>query len=140
MSGILTSFFGLNANGRVSVSNRTIIASTLTPTASQSTLQLTNTGVLNTITTDAGTVAITNEWLIGSNNGAAYEAFVTVTAGTLTSGTTGAWVSLGATTSWSKTQSAIGSGVVTFTLQIRDVATQTVQTTATITLQSDVSA
>lgn len=139
MSGITNAFLSIMA-GSVVISNRTIIGSTVNPTACSATLQLTNTGVLNTITTDGGTIAVAGEWLVGSNSGASFEAFVTVTAGTLTSGTTGSWVSLGTTTSWTKTQSAIGSGVVTFTLQIREAATQIVRGTATITLQADVSA
>lgn len=139
MSGITNAFFSIMA-GSVVISNRTIIGATVSPTACSATLQLTNTGVLNTITTDGGTIAISGEWLVGSNSGASFEAFVTVTAGTLTSGTTGSWVSLGTTQNWTKTQSATGASTVTFTIQIRETSTQIVRGTATITLDVEVAA
>ena len=139
MSGITNAFFHITA-GSVVISSRNIIGSSVSPSACSATLQLTNTGILNTIASGVGTIPIAGEWLVGSDSGASFEAFVTVTAGTLTSGTTGSWVSLGTTVSWTKTQASIGTSTVTFTIQIRETATQIVRGTATITLDVEVAA
>lgn len=73
-------------------------------------------------------------WLVGGTNGSAFEVRATVTSGSLSSGTTGSWLALSATRSWTVTRSSLGGKTCTFTLEVRDAATQTVQDTASITL------
>jgi len=50
--------------------------------------------------------------------GSSYWARVTVTSGTLTSGTTGSWVQLSSNTTWSKNTTGTGGATVLFTLEI----------------------
>ena len=58
-----------------------------------------------------------------------YEAFVSLSSGTLSSGTTGSWVSLGTTQTWQK-----NSGSCVFRLQVRDAYTLTNVADVNITL------
>lgn len=68
-----------------------------------------------------------------------FEAFVTVTSGSLTSGTSGSWINLGTTRNWTRQQAGVGSSTCIFTLQIRRASSGVVLGTSTVTLQADVS-
>ena len=59
------------------------------------------------------------EWATGFFNAGDYEALVTVTSGTMTSGTTGSAVNLGSDQTWLVTQIGAGSKSCTFNVTIR---------------------
>ena len=82
---------------------------------------------------------ITGEWETSGLPGSLYECRATVTAGSLTTGSTGSWDSLGSDNTWTKDQTVVGNSTCTFTLEIRDAATGTVLDTASITLDATVS-
>lgn len=64
-----------------------------------------------------------------------YEVRATVTSGTLSSGTAGAWLSLGTSRTWSKTTSA--TATVNLLVEIRDAVTLAVLDTANISITAD---
>lgn len=66
-----------------------------------------------------------------------FEARVTVTGGSLSSGATGSWVGLGSNRTWSLTIGAFTTQTCDFTVEIRDAATQAVQDSASINLLAD---
>lgn len=70
--------------------------------------------------------------------GSDYEIRWTNTSGTLSSGTAGAWLALTSGQSFAVTQSGVGTKSCTGTVEIRDAATSTVQTTSTVTLSAEV--
>lgn len=80
-----------------------------------------------------------NTWLT-AGSAADYEVRATVTSGTLTSGTTGSWLSLGITRAWNvtRTNNAPGTDAATITVEIRLAATGTVLATVTVTMTATV--
>lgn len=66
-----------------------------------------------------------------------YECRATVVFGTLTSGTSGAWLSLGSSQEWSITQVGVGTNTCEITIEIRNASTLVVLDSATITLEAD---
>ena len=78
-------------------------------------------------------------WVTPTSQAANYEAFVTVTSGSLNGGTTGSWVALSSNRSWYIQSTVTGLKTCVFTVQIRRIGTGTVLDTATITLNADVS-
>lgn len=85
---------------------------------------------------DAGAGSYSNiagEWLV-TGAAADYEVRVTETSGTLSTGITGVWQALSANRTWTVVASVGLDKSCTISVSIRDVATSTVQDTATITL------
>lgn len=138
---VFAPFVGLNSGitARVFLSGHMVTSSAAG--AQTATLTLLNTGVLRETTTSGGNVDFASEWL--NPNGTAevtlYEALATVTVGTLTSGTTGSWVSLASNQSWSLQDITAGDGpeTATFTLDIRYAPTGQVMGTGTIVLTAE---
>lgn len=81
---------------------------------------------------------ILESWLM-SGSASAYEVIATLTSGTLASGTTGSALVCSTSRTWAISNSARDNSTVTavITVQIRDVATHTIQATATITLSAE---
>jgi hypothetical protein len=96
--------------------------------------QLDNLGKVNLIRAHAST--ITSDAVIPNANIVLYEAFVTVTSGSLTSGTTGAWVALSSTRTWNK-QVTNAAASVAFDLQLRLASNQIVVKTIHVTIEVD---
>lgn len=71
--------------------------------------------------------------------GGSYEIRWTTTSGSLDSGTAGSWLALSSNRTFSITQSTPGNKTCVGTVEIRDTATSTVQTTCTVTLYAEVS-
>lgn len=76
-------------------------------------------------------------WCTPTAEAVNYEVFITIVSGGLTSGTTGSWVALSTTQTWTLQFAVPNSGQCVFTAQIRKVGTATVLATATITLEAD---
>jgi len=75
---------------------------------------------------------INNASLVGQ-----FECRATLTSGSLTSGTTGAWQSLSTSRSWTRGAGTNQFQTCTFTLEIRNASTSAVVATASITLECD---
>jgi hypothetical protein len=97
--------------------------------------RLTSGGLAQTLVNTTFTTAET--WCTPTAQAVNYEVYITVTAGTLSSGTSGSWVALSTTQTWTRTASIGANNLCTFTAQIRRVGTATVLDTATITLEAD---
>lgn len=88
-------------------------------------------------TVGSDSVTDNGDWIAPKTNMANYECRATLTSGTLSSGTTGAWLSLGTTRSWTRSRTiSPGLTTTTFTLEIRRATDGVVMDTATITLQA----
>lgn len=75
------------------------------------------------------------EWLV-SGNVSDCEARATVTSGTLSGGTSGSWLSLSSSLSWTRLRAINGVSTCIFTLEIRRTSDSTVLDTSTITLEA----
>lgn len=91
-------------------------------------LQLQNDG--DVAYTEDGVVDSGDDWILPANTtiAAFYEVKVDVTAGSMSAGTTGSWLALSTTRSWSK---GAGTGTVTFTISFREAASGAVVKTQT---------
>jgi hypothetical protein len=93
--------------------------------------------VLNASGAGSGSGVTGWTWLL-SGTAAAYEVFATLTSGTLSSGTTGSWLPLNVTRSWSRTRTGIGVSSAQVALQIRRVSDGLVLDNAQIVLNATV--
>lgn len=98
-------------------------------------------GRVRITTTTTGDTYITGQWLFiaptTTNNTGLFAARCTVTGGALTSGPTGTWDALDTTRTWAVSAGAPDTtAAATFTIEIRDVDTETVQDTAAIDLSA----
>ncbi len=77
------------------------------------------------------------DWRVPVGNGAAYDAYVTVNSGALSSGTSGSAVNLGTTRTWNVTQSGgVGVQAANITVEIRPAGGSTALATKTLTLNA----
>ena len=126
-----TSAVGGGGSG-VSITNQTLNYGT--SGAAAVTYRLNNSGAVQR--GRGGGYTTLETWLLsGANSG--YDAYVTVTVGALTAGTTGAWVNLGTIRDWTLTAYNSGDNeICTFTVQIRNASSLVVLDTATIELNA----
>jgi hypothetical protein len=133
----IRNFYG-TSNIVISISNQTITGSATSSAGAW--YYLTSGGQVQGSTIFGGTSPFFIEnWVTPTSAAADYEAFITVTSGSLTGGTTGSWVALSSTRSWYIQSTSTGTTTCVFTVQIRQVGTATVLDTATITLNAEVS-
>lgn len=132
MTGIIAAGnYSFTSAPAVQLHNQTIgVASFATATASY---QIANDGKVRD---QSG--AILESWLT-SGSASSYEVYATLTSGTLSSGTLTTWLNCGTSRTWSVVNSARDNSVISavIVVQIRDVATHTVQATATISLSAE---
>ena len=83
--------------------------------------------------------SITGQWKLTGAASSDYEARVTLTTGTLTSGTTGSWLGLGTSREWTVERTSVGLKYCSFITEIRLTASPfTVLATVTIDLTAEV--
>lgn len=75
------------------------------------------------------------EWMLTGSVGD-YEARATVTSGSLSSGTSGSWLALSTSQSWTRIRALNGVSTCIFTLEIRRTSDNTVLDTSEITLEA----
>lgn len=68
--------------------------------------------------------------------GASYEARATVISGTLTSGTSGSWLALSSTRTWTRDRSGVGERVCVIDVEVRHASTGVVFDIVRITLHA----
>ncbi len=137
MSGALTLMMG-SGRIRVSLSNVSIDESVIAPAAASCGYQLDIDGDINHRKTGTGGAYVdSGDWITPkAAAGINYEARVTVTSGTLSSGTSGSWLPLNITRTWTVT--AVSTiKTCTFTLEIREATSGTVVASASITITAE---
>jgi hypothetical protein len=77
------------------------------------------------------------QWCTPTTEASNYEVLVTVTSGSLSTGTAGSWLALSSTQTWTRTATIGTFNTCVFTVEIRRVGTSTVLDSATITLEAD---
>lgn len=117
----------------IAITDTTAESEAVSPSAATATFRLTSAGNIE-YTTGSNTVTDNGDWITPQTNMANYECRFDVTSGSLSSGTTGAWMSLSTTRTWTKQQVTNGTSTAIGTLQIRRTSDSTVMDTATITL------
>ena len=120
----------------VSINDANINDTTASPTTCSVSYQLTSAGVANSVTTNGGTVALENWITPTSFAGANYEVQATVNSGSLSSGTTGSWLALNTTRTWTVSRSTTGVSTCNLTIEIRRASDSVVLDTVTIALQA----
>lgn len=120
----------------ISVTDQTLSVIAFSPVTATSGYRLNTNGKV--YQNDQGSYLYIEDWVTPNGAAASYECYVTVTSGTLSSGTSGSWLSLGTTRDWTVAQSSIGTKTCTFTVDIRKIGTTTVLDSATITLTAEV--
>lgn len=122
---------------RIAVSNVTITSNTTDPVSGSAQYTLNTTGDIERFTTLGGTVDI-GDWITPKGaNKTPYTVRATVTAGALSSGTTGSDLALTSSQTWAVNQVGLGNNSATFTVDIKRGST--IVDTASITLNANVS-
>lgn len=75
-------------------------------------------------------------WLV-SGTASNYEAKATVLVGSVSTGTTGSWLSLGSSREWTVTQASMGTKQCQLLVEIRNASTLAVVDSAAITLEAE---
>lgn len=123
----------------IALSNHTIYSSRIGAGVITSTFTLSNTGVAsgNSNPSGFGGGSYAPEWLT-LGTAANYDARWTNVSGAPTTGTTGTWLNLGTSRSWTMDgPGGMGTNVAIGTVEIRDAATLVVLATATIELDAE---
>lgn len=121
----------------VALSDATVSDTVGDPANASATYTLDNNGTV-TKTLTSGTTVL-GSWITPNGSaGAAFECRATIVSGSVSSGTTGSWLTLDTDRSWSRTQGVLGTSTVVLTVEIRRVSTGDVLATATITIEAEV--
>ena len=105
--------------------------------ACSASMSLTNAGIFEKTTTPGGTATIATWQPKGSAFCGLFECRWTVLTGSLSSGTTGSWLNLGTTRTWTRSAGAGADQVTTGTLEIRNAATTRVVATCAVSIEAD---
>lgn len=124
---------------RIALSNATPLSSVIDPTDATAQYELTNAGDIR-LTVSNNTVSDAGDWMNPKISAFAtnYEVFATLNSGTLTAGTTGSWLGLETTRTWTRNRTTIGSNTAQIGLEIRKKGTTTVLASNTVTLTAEV--
>lgn len=80
------------------------------------------------------------DWVIPNGNANLYEARATLNSGAVSSGTTGSWLALSSTQTWTVTRSVVGTSTANLTIEIRLAGGPgTILASATVDMTADVS-
>jgi hypothetical protein len=135
MSGILAVLLGTSPGAVIAISNQTINDTTGASRAATAGYRLTSGGQVQSQIN--ATFAFLEQWCVPAAQAGNYEARVTVTSGSLSTGTAGSWLALTSNQTWTRTASIGSANTCVFTVEIRQVGTTTVLDSATITLEAD---
>lgn len=87
--------------------------------------------------TGSGSYTEIETWCTPTGEASNYEVLVTVTTGSLSSGTAGSWLALTSDRAWTRTAASGSNQLCIFTVALRRVGTGTTLDTAAITLEAD---
>lgn len=108
------------------------------PTDATAQYQLTNGGRVRR-TVSNNTVVDVGSWVVPNLSNCYYECFATLDSGTLTSGTTGSWLVLTSTRTWTLESTGPGLQAAQITVTIRHLGTTAIVATSVVTLNAEVS-
>lgn len=139
MSGIMLAAAVAGGNPVIDLTNRSITWSSGGVLAAYANYRLDADGIVyKGVGSGTPFYTVLETWDTLSYTTSNYEVQVTATGDTWAlTGTLGSWLNLGTQRTWSMLGSPGNYVTCTLTVQIRDTATSTVQTTATITLTAD---
>jgi hypothetical protein len=130
---ILLAAVGAFGGETVSIDDRSVSETTVSPNPAEALYELTSGG--DVYVDPGGTV---ETWVSPApTSPGSYEVKATVTAGALSSGTTGSWLALSSNRSWSVGPVTLGNANATLTIEIRKDGV--VLDSATITLEAEAS-
>jgi len=134
---LLAAMAGTIGGPRASLSFLTDITDFQAGVDSEASLSVESDGDVVSLTTSGGTIDV-GDWIIPkAAAGANYEVRVTVNSGSLTSGTTGSWLSLGSTRSWTAyVLSGGGTVSANITVEIRRAGVGSALASATLTISA----
>lgn len=137
MSGVGMMMLG-SGGDLVKIFNAAISSSSTSPTNASAAYRISSTGSIDSVRSPEGTTSL-GSWVVPTTSASKYEAMATVTSGTLTTGTTGSFISCAASPTWTRAATTtVGSPFeAIITVDIRLIGTTTVLTTASITLTAD---
>lgn len=137
VSGALLAHAASLGGPKLSLAELSSIDAVVLSGPAEASLTLENDGDIVRVTTDAGTADV-GDWITPkSAAGGAYEVYVTVNSGTLSSGTSGSWLSLGTSQTWTRACLDGGSESVSITVELRKAASGVVMATSTISLTAE---
>lgn len=118
------------------VNDATYSASALSPADATISVTFNSSGQV-TISQNGGAPVNQYTWMNGGT-AANYDIRATIVSGTVTTGTTGSWLSLSGGQSWSKTRTSnlAGTDTVVLTIEIRDASTLSVLDSGTVQLDA----
>ncbi len=131
----IRNFYG-TSNVVISISNETISALSFAPDNATAAYRLNSNGQVESLVNGSPTTL--EQWCTPTSAAGNYEARVTVNSGALSSGTTGTWLALSTSRTWSVVRSGAGSSSCNFTVEIRRTGTTTVLDSAIIDLVAEV--
>ena len=130
---LLLSAAGDVAQGTVALSNLTANAEAFDPTAATASYSLTSAGVRT-----ASGLSNAN-WINPAVGMGDFEVLATVQSGALSSGSTGSYLPLSTTRTWTRQRSGVGSSACVIRIQVRRISDAVQVADVTITLQATVS-
>lgn len=131
---ILLAAVGAFGGTIVSIDDRTCSSFTVSPNPAEASYELTSAGE---VLVNGSGIAV-ETWIEPTSAASgSYEVKATVTAGALSSGTTGSWLALSSNRSWSVGPVTLGNANATLTIEIRKDGV--VLDSATITLEAEAS-
>jgi hypothetical protein len=119
----------------IAISDTTADSEEISPASATASFALASDGDIDR-TTGTNSISDQGDWISPQINMASYECRADVLSGTLTSGTTGAWINLGTTRTWTLQRTTNGTSTASFTLQIRRASDAVVLDSATISLSA----
>lgn len=135
MSGVLSVLLGAAPDALITISNQSITDATGGARNATAGYRLTSGGQAQSQINL--TFATLEQWCTPTSQASNYEVLVTVTSGSLSTGTAGSWLALSSTQTWTRTATIGSANTCVFTVEIRRVGTSTVLDSATITLEAD---
>lgn len=124
---------------QITVSDMNAEATVANPNTATSSYSIANDGDIDAVN-GTNTIVDRGDWITPKINMANYEVRASIVSGSVTSGTTGSWLSLASTRTWTVERSGIGAGTTTcvLTIEIRRASDGTVMDSATVTMQATV--
>lgn len=134
MSGIHLALLGSVGGDRIVLTGQNLLASSAG--VATITYRVGSDGFVYEVV-NAGSPSALEQWCTPAANAGNYEARVTVTVGSLSSGTTGSWLALTSTRDWTLQETTPGNtSNCTFTIEIRPAGGGSTLTSATIDLEA----
>jgi hypothetical protein len=118
----------------------TVSDSTISPTNASASFQLQSDGDVAriTVSTGGGGTVDVGDWITpAAAAGANYEVRATVNSGSLTSGSTGTWLALSSTRTWSLDQTSLGTSACELLIEIRLTSTGAVLDSTVVSLSAE---